>query len=416
MRARELYENAIGLDRVWLDHNFYGKETMGEYFERHNIPVDAKGMITLYHGRPKSEQFDVLRSGSYIIDNKESALHFAARDRELKPEEVEILTLYLSPDQIEPGGHMTLIGDYNLTNNLSEYKMRDTTQGKVYQNPSAKEVEKLLSDHKILRGIYSSGSSWVWNAYSSTHDFMEKALTDEGVNIEQFQDDRFDFVISKERDAGGEMPEWNNTREMGTDIWSQTYGEDFSDAMKNRTFSRMFPKSVSEELNNIAEGSPQSEAEAYAAQHGMEVSWEGSGDMGEAYVTDKDTIIKVTTDETEIAYAKLLVGKKLSNVADIYDVQGHIIYMENLDTTNAEDVYNDMSQYDNGDGVKYIDPDDHPDMSEEVIQMIQDLNNGIDELGKYGIQNLDIKGDNLGQKPNGDYAFFDMSDSKRGMW
>ena len=107
-------DRGTGLDRVWLDHPVYGKETMGEYLERHSIPVDAKGMVTLYHGRPKSTQFDVLRSGSYITDDKESALHFAARDRELSPDDVEVLTLYLSPNQIEPGGHMTLIGDYKL--------------------------------------------------------------------------------------------------------------------------------------------------------------------------------------------------------------------------------------------------------------------------------------------------------------
>jgi len=45
MRAYELYENIDGLDRVWLDHPVYGKETVGEYLDRHQIPVDSKGMV-----------------------------------------------------------------------------------------------------------------------------------------------------------------------------------------------------------------------------------------------------------------------------------------------------------------------------------------------------------------------------------
>jgi hypothetical protein len=166
---------------------------------------------------------------------------------------------------------------------------------------------------------------------------------------------------------------------------------------------------------NIVEGGHQDDAEEYATLHGMEITWEGSGDMGEAYITDKNTIIKVTTDETEMAIATKLVGQKLSNVVEIFDVQGHIIHMEYLNTSRVEDVYSEVQNYDNGDGIEYIDPDEH-DMSDEAVKMIQDLNYGIYELGKNGIQNLDIKGDNIGKKPNGDYAFFDMSDLKRGMW
>jgi len=166
---------------------------------------------------------------------------------------------------------------------------------------------------------------------------------------------------------------------------------------------------------NLDEGSHEDDAEAYAAQHGLEIAgWEGSGDMGEAYVTNKNTIIKVTTDKTEMAMAAKLVGQTLSNVADVYDVQDHIIHMEYLDTTGVDDVYGEVSQYDNGDGVEYIDADEHEGISEEAIKMIQDLSYGIHELGRNGIQNLDIKDDNIGKKPNGDYAMFDMSDAKRG--
>lgn len=112
MRAYELIENP--LDRVYLDHPRFGRETVGEYLDRHKIPINPDGTITLYHGKPKSIQFDELRDGSYLTDSKKDAAFFAARDRGLSPSEIEVLTLNLSPDQINPGIHVTLKGDYRL--------------------------------------------------------------------------------------------------------------------------------------------------------------------------------------------------------------------------------------------------------------------------------------------------------------
>lgn len=167
----------------------------------------------------------------------------------------------------------------------------------------------------------------------------------------------------------------------------------------------------------IDEGTPQNEAEAYAARHGMEIAgWEGSGDMGEAYVTNKDTIIKVTTDKTEMAFAALLVGKKLTNVVDIYDVENHIIHMEYLDTSDNELWYEIMNFDEHGDGIEYMDGRDYDDMSDEAKKMLDDLQIGMRQLAGNGVRNLDLKDDNFGKKQNGNYAIFDMSDAKRGMW
>jgi len=107
-------ENAeTGLDRVWLDHPVFGKETVGEFLDRHNIPV-VDGKITLYHGRPKEGDYTQLRAGSYLTEDPAAARHFAARDRGLQPDEVEVLTLSLTPDQIQPGMHITLRVAYGL--------------------------------------------------------------------------------------------------------------------------------------------------------------------------------------------------------------------------------------------------------------------------------------------------------------
>jgi len=116
MRAFELIEQQNPLDRVYLDHPRFGRETVGEYLDRHKIPVNPDGTITLYHGKPKSTRFNELRDGSYLTDSKEDAEFFAARDRGLSPDKIEVLTLTLSPDQINPGMGITLNGSYRLEN------------------------------------------------------------------------------------------------------------------------------------------------------------------------------------------------------------------------------------------------------------------------------------------------------------
>lgn len=120
MRAREILgENANGkpvggLNRVWLDHPVYGKETVGEYLKRHKIPISDEGKITLYHGRPKGSDYTNLRVGSYLADSPDDAAHFAGRDRGLKPDSIEVIKLELNPDDIEPGSFITLRKTYEI--------------------------------------------------------------------------------------------------------------------------------------------------------------------------------------------------------------------------------------------------------------------------------------------------------------
>ena len=98
-----------GLDRVWLDHPQYGKETIGEFLQRHQIPVNSDGTFILYHGRPKDGEYTELRAGTYLATDPESAKFYAARDRGLdKEKDIEVIELTLTPDEINPGIHITL--------------------------------------------------------------------------------------------------------------------------------------------------------------------------------------------------------------------------------------------------------------------------------------------------------------------
>lgn len=153
--------------------------------------------------------------------------------------------------------------------------------------------------------------------------------------------------------------------------------------------------------------------DAYAEEHDLgETWWEGGGDHGEAYVTDKDTILKVTNDLDELRFAALLVGKKLDHVVDIYDVSDRIIHMEKLDTDGVEELYYAAMEY--GD-IEEVDTDDHPDMEPEVKKFILDVSWGMHELANEGIWNNDLKADNIGRKTNGTYAIFDAT-RKTGAW
>jgi hypothetical protein len=170
-------------------------------------------------------------------------------------------------------------------------------------------------------------------------------------------------------------------------------------------------------LNDVLKESR--DEEAYAEQLGVgELSWAGSGDMGDAYYTEKDTIIKVTRDHTELEFAKLLIGKKLDNVVHIYDVKDNMIHMELLDD-DVEDIHSTAGSYGWSDNeAEYFDTDDiEGDAPPEVIKFIRDVANGMYELSRNGIQNMDLKYNNIGMRGN-DYVIYDMSNKKGegGFW
>jgi len=93
-----------GLDRINYQGP-YGVETIGEWLERHKVQRTPDGRFVFYHGTPVvGGATDELREGSLLGFSEEESRHFAARDRDLGPEDVVVHTLYLRPDEIA-GGH-----------------------------------------------------------------------------------------------------------------------------------------------------------------------------------------------------------------------------------------------------------------------------------------------------------------------
>ena len=116
MKLIDLHLENQGMDRLHLDHPVYGKETVGEFLQRHKIPVSPDGTFTLYHARPLGDTHTMLRKGTYLESDPERARFFAARDRGLDPnKDIEVLTLKLTADDIVPGVHIMLAREYSLS-------------------------------------------------------------------------------------------------------------------------------------------------------------------------------------------------------------------------------------------------------------------------------------------------------------
>lgn len=84
-----------------------------EWLIRHETPMEGDKYI-LYHGSPKVNKLTELRSGSLLIDNIDNAKHFAARDRGLQPEDIEVYKIRVGPEDINTGVFASLNKNYKL--------------------------------------------------------------------------------------------------------------------------------------------------------------------------------------------------------------------------------------------------------------------------------------------------------------
>lgn len=157
-----------------------------------------------------------------------------------------------------------------------------------------------------------------------------------------------------------------------------------------------------------------------------ELTYLGSGDFGTAYLTDKNTVVKITKDKTEYDIAIKLKGHNLQNVVSIYDADkigtDMFIHMELLITDGIEDLYSKMQHIIEDElnlslgEVLYHDADYEGaaeelniNIPEYVSTLLQNINYGLYELSKFGLTTVDIRSENIGKKRNGNFALFDLS-------
>ena len=89
-----------------------GDEIM-DWLHRHDIRTE-NGKYIFYHATPKTNNLTVLRSSSLLAENKKDAIHFAKRDRGLKSTDINVIKLYLNPEDIIIGVFASLRNPYKI--------------------------------------------------------------------------------------------------------------------------------------------------------------------------------------------------------------------------------------------------------------------------------------------------------------
>ena len=167
------------------------------------------------------------------------------------------------------------------------------------------------------------------------------------------------------------------------------------------------------------------------------VSFLGSGEHGNAYLTDDNKVIKVTTDKSEYFESRKLVGKNPTHLPKIYDcyvveskklvtpiwviLLEYVKYDDKLQERlwwTLSDAFEEQLNLDLMDELSYlqvnvntvdhmVDLMNHLDISEEILNYYGQLISMIEELKKYNIKSVDYGPKNMGFR-NDTLVFFDL--------
>ena len=167
------------------------------------------------------------------------------------------------------------------------------------------------------------------------------------------------------------------------------------------------------------------------------VKFLGSGEHGNAYLTDDDKVIKITSDKSEFFESKKLMGKDpvhLPKIYDCYTVESKklispiwVILLEYVEHGRKDqeylwytlsdafeeqlglDLMDELSSLQvNHNTVDYmVDLLNHLDIPEDVLEYYDQLISMIEELKKYGVTSIDYGPQNLGFRDH-ILVFFDL--------
>jgi hypothetical protein len=84
-----------------------------EWLTRHNLPMEG-GKYVFYHGSPKVNKLTEIKSGSLLAETEKDAIHFASRDRGLKPKDISVYKILVGPEDINIGVFASLNRVYKL--------------------------------------------------------------------------------------------------------------------------------------------------------------------------------------------------------------------------------------------------------------------------------------------------------------
>jgi hypothetical protein len=156
-----------------------------------------------------------------------------------------------------------------------------------------------------------------------------------------------------------------------------------------------------------------------------DLSYLGSGDFGEAYSIGDGRVLKKTSSKNEFNLAKQMEGKDipvLNSIARIYKTdiinnQMLIILEELEEDSHIEDLYYELQNYldEQGLPIQYIDnlDTDGMEISDELQSFMNDLDDIIRAYRYLGVGASDIRPENMGYSKEGKLKAFDIDDKQR---
>jgi hypothetical protein len=151
----------------------------------------------------------------------------------------------------------------------------------------------------------------------------------------------------------------------------------------------------------------------------------GSGDFGEAYSIGDGRVLKQTSSKNEFNLAKQMEGKDipvLNSIAKIYktDIVNNqmLIILEELEEdSHIEDLYYELQNYldEQGLPIQYLDnlDTDEMEISDELQSFMNDLDDIIRAYRYLGVEASDIRPENMGYSKDGKLKAFDIDDKQR---
>jgi hypothetical protein len=156
-----------------------------------------------------------------------------------------------------------------------------------------------------------------------------------------------------------------------------------------------------------------------------DLSYLGRGDFGEAYSIGDGRVLKKTSSKNEFNLAKQMEGKDipvLNSFAKIYktDIVNNqmLIILEELEEdSHIEDLYYELQNYldEQGLPIQYLDnlDTDEMEISDELQSFMNDLDDIIRAYRYLGVEVSDIRPENMGYSKDGKLKAFDIDDKQR---
>ena len=148
-----------------------------DWLLRHKTPMDAEGRAILYHGTPKANaevlRANGLRQWSLLAQTPEEAIHYAGRDRDLKPKNITVFEVHVPVDKLN-GGVFASVAEALGPEYLKEIKIGKQAgsnnnsywidpKGEVYLVPETTHDIWMVNESQMLKdkyGIDTTKEDW----------------------------------------------------------------------------------------------------------------------------------------------------------------------------------------------------------------------------------------------------------------